>query len=195
MSQEWNRSTHVASLKQIHSDVCLHTDSAEGRVGAGDALITDAVGARVGVRTADCVPILLVDTRKRAVAAVHAGWRGSASEIARRAVAAMAARFGTRCEDLVAAIGPAIGACCYEVGAEVAVQFRDWLPARSSAPSAMHLDLPEMNRRQLLAAGVDSDRIWLADLCTCCSDDRFFSWRGEHQRTGRMLNAVGIRAK
>ena len=115
-------------------------------LGEGDALLEDQPGSVVAVKTADCIPILLVDERRRAVAAVHAGWRGTAARIAADAVAAMGERFGTRPEDLHAAIGPGIGACCYEVGPEVAAQF--------GGQGRGHIDLTAANRRQLEEAGV-----------------------------------------
>lgn len=193
LSDAWNQQQPIATLKQVHSGVCLRTESGEGRVGEGDALITDVVGAKVGVRTADCVPILLADPRTRAVAAIHAGWRGTVQRIAAKAVAEMTAKFSTNPREVVAAIGPAIGPCCYEVGAEVAALFRDWFPERRDLGGVSHLDLAEANRRQLMAADVAPERIWVAGVCTCCSGDEFFSWRRERQRTGRMLNAAGIR--
>ena len=107
----------LATLKQIHSSSCVAAGGRAGVLGEGDALIENEPGSVVAVKTADCIPILLVDERLRAVAAVHAGWRGTAAQIAAGAVKAMAGRFGTRAEDLHAAIGPGIGKCCYEVGA------------------------------------------------------------------------------
>jgi YfiH family protein len=114
---------NLATLKQMHSSTCLPAGGRAGLIGDGDALLEDAPGAVVAVRTADCIPILLVDERRRAVAAVHAGWRGTAAGIARRAVEAMRERFGTDAVDLHAAIGPGIGECCFEVGPEVAAVF------------------------------------------------------------------------
>jgi YfiH family protein len=114
---------NLATLKQIHSSTCLPAGGRAGLIGEGDALLEDAPGAVVAVRTADCIPILLVDGRRRAVAAVHAGWRGTAAGIAWRAVEGMRERFGTDAVDVHAAIGPGIGACCFEVGPEVAAVF------------------------------------------------------------------------
>src|SRR3984885_8764399 len=103
---------NLAMLKQIHSSACLVAGGRAGLIGEGDALLEDAAGAVVAVRTADCIPILLIDERRRAVAAVHAGWRGTAAGIAQRALEAMRERFGTDAGDVHAAIGPGIGACC-----------------------------------------------------------------------------------
>ena len=154
--------------------------------------MTDVPGLRLAVRTADCVPILLVDTRARAVAAVHAGWRGTARSICAKAVAAMRERFGSRPENVLAAVGPGIGPCCYEVGREVAIQFRDTFPERYDLEEKAHLDLPEANRRQLLGAGLLTNHVCLARLCTCCSPREFHSWRRDRERAGRMIALVSV---
>jgi YfiH family protein len=193
-SEAWNRRPHLISLKQVHSDVSVYSDGClTGRIGEGDALLTDAPGALVGVRTADCVPILIADVSKRTVAAVHAGWRGSAQAIVAKTVGAMAVRFGSHARDLQAAIGPAIGACCYEVGPEVASQFKSFFPDRADLEERTHLDLPEANRRQLLSAGVPADRIHVCGLCTACLTGEFFSWRRDRRKHERMVSAIGIR--
>lgn len=193
-SEGWSRRPGLISLKQVHSDVSLYSDgSLAGCIGEGDALLTDVPGAVVGVRTADCVPILIADVSKRTVAAVHAGWRGTAQAIAAKTVGAMAARFGSHARDLQAAIGPAIGACCYEVGPEVARQFKDFFPERTNLEERAHLDLPEANRRQLLSAGLPPDRIYLCGLCTACLAGEFFSWRRDPRKHERLVSAIGIR--
>jgi len=173
----------IRTVKQIHSSAVL--DAAEFAE-EGDALISDLAGVSVGVRTADCVPILLVDPSIPAVAAIHAGWRGSAENIAAAAVRQMAARWKTRPENLRAAIGPSIGVCCYEVGAEVANRFERWIPLSKNR----HLDLPAVNERQLRDAGVAD--IWKSGECTFCATDRFFSFRREREKAGRMLSFIGL---
>ncbi len=193
-SEGWSRRPELISLKQVHSDVSLYADGRlAGRIGEGDALLTDVPGAVVGVQTADCVPILLVDVSKRTVAVVHAGWRGTAQAIAAKAVGAMAARFGSDARNLQAAIGPAIGACCYEVGPEVASQFKNLFPESPGLERRAHLDLPEANRRQLISAGLPPDQIHLSGLCTACLAGEFFSWRRDRLKHERMVSAVGIR--
>jgi YfiH family protein len=153
-------------------------------LGEGDALLENSGGAVVAVKTADCVPILLADERTRAVAAVHAGWRGTEAGIVSGAVRMMAERFGTRPGDVHAAIGPAIGACCYEVGAEVMERF--------GGQGRGRLDLAEENRRQLLECGVTGNRIYASNLCTMCRTEEFFSFRRDAD-TGRMYSFAGIR--
>ncbi|MGD0668357.1 MAG: peptidoglycan editing factor PgeF [Bryobacteraceae bacterium] len=178
------RFKRLATLKQIHSAECVAAAGRSGVLGTGDALLENTPGAVVAVKTADCVPLLLVDPRHRAVAAVHAGWRGTVAGIAQRAVAALGTQFGVRAGDLHAAIGPAIGKCCYEVGAEVAAQFG--LNGRA------HIDLAEEVRRQLEAAGVGVQRIYVAGLCTKCRADEFHSFRRDGAAAGRLYSFAGI---
>jgi len=182
-SQQWGAS--AATLHQIHSDIVVDAAGRSGSLGDGDALIENTPGCSVAVKSADCVPILLVDERRRAVAAVHAGWRGTAQKIVQKAVAAMQSQFSSEVADLHAAIGPAIGKCCYEVGAEVASQF-------SLPPEPVHLDLTEINQQQLIERGISPGRIYPAGLCTKCLEKEFHSWRRDGERAGRMLSVAGI---
>jgi hypothetical protein len=179
------RFPRLATLKQIHSSSCVAAEGRAGLLGEGDALLEDRPGSVVAVKTADCIPILLVDDRLRAVAAVHAGWRGTAARIASGAVAAMSRRFGTRAEDLHAAIGPGIGPCCYEVGAEVAERF--------GGQGRGYIDLSAANQRQLEQAGVTPERIYASNLCTMCRPEEFDSFRRDREAAGRMVSFAGIR--
>jgi YfiH family protein len=174
----------LATLDQVHSAVCVDACGRAGKLGRGDALLSNVPGTLVGVRTADCLPILLADERRRAVAAVHAGWRGTVAGIAARAVEAMHERFGTRPEDLHAAIGPGIGACCYEVGPEVAAHF--------GVEGRAKIDLAGANRQQLAAAGLGEDRIYVCGLCTMCLAAEFHSFRRDGERAGRMYSVIGV---
>ena len=156
----------------------------------GDALITRAEGVIVGVRTADCVPILLADPQTRAVGAVHAGWRGTASGIVQTAVRDMAQQFGSSPNDIIAAIGPSIGGCCYQVGTDVARRFETWLPEMGQSAEPSLLDLRLVNQLQLRALGVTA--IWVSDECTFCNIC-YSSYRREGAAAGRMLAFVGSR--
>jgi YfiH family protein len=176
---------NLTTLKQVHSATCVLAEGPPRRLGEADALLESRPGSAVAVKTADCIPILLADPRHRAVAAVHAGWRGTVAEIARHAVEAMQQHFGTRPEDLHAAIGPGIGKCCYEVGPEVARQFGE--------TGRAHIDLSAANRGQLLAAGLADIQIYSANLCTLCMSDEFHSFRRDQQDAGRMFSFAGIR--
>jgi hypothetical protein len=176
--------------------------TAEGKaVWEGDGLITDVPGVLLGVGTADCVPVLVVDVEKRVVAAFHAGWRGTVARIVERGVAMMGAEYGSGVEDLVAAVGPSIGACCYAVGEEVRAEFAGQFGYAEElfkpVDGSVRLDLWEANRRQLAEAGVGEERIAVVGECTACARDesgalRYFSHRGEKGIAGRMLNVVGI---
>jgi YfiH family protein len=209
----------LVPMKQIHSDVVHLFRTAPGEACKGDASATNRPGLLLGVQTADCVPILLVDPKKRAVAAVHAGWRGTLSRILEKTVGRMRQEFGSRPQNLLAAIGPSIGPCCYEVGADFvtkfAAQFADsaeyfdeahsgeepnplqWLnmapPGHQPPPKNVHLDLRKANRSQLLAAGLRQQNIFVSDLCTGCRTDLFFSYRKEGMQSGRLMSVIGVR--
>ena len=183
----------VATLHQVHSDIVVRAGGLSGRISDGDALIENTPGRLVGVKTADCIPILMVDPRNRAVAAVHAGWRGTLSRIAQKAVQNLEGNFSSRAEDLHVAIGPGIGKCCYEVGAEVACQFREYDQALSKLTHSAHLDLAEINRKQLIESGVPAEKIYVAGLCTLCHPEDFHSYRRDRADAGRMLSVIGLR--
>jgi hypothetical protein len=206
-------------LKQIHSDAIHMFSAVPAHSCKGDASATNRPGLLLAVQTADCVPILLVDPKKRAVAAIHAGWKGTLARIAEKAMGRMRLEFGSKPADLLAALGPSIGPCCYEVGAEFvtkfSAQFADasdyfdeprsgeepnplqWLnmmpPGHQPPPRSVHLDLPQANRSQLLAAGLRPQNIFASGLCTACRTDFFFSHRREGARTGRLMAVIGIR--
>ena len=176
---------NLATLKQVHSVICIPANGASGVLGSGDALMEDTPGAVVAVKTADCLPILLVDERRRAVAAVHAGWRGVVGRIVEAAVEMMHQRFGTESQDLHAAIGPGAGACCYEVGPEVAAEF--------GIEGRAKLDLAGTVRAQLIDAGVAPERVYVSDLCTICREE-LHSFRRDKELAGRQYSFAGIRA-
>lgn len=175
----------LATLRQIHSDIVVPAEGRTGCLGEGDALVSNTPGRTVAVKTADCLPILLVDAANRTVAAVHAGWRGTVRQIAQQAAEAMRRHFDTRVQDLHAAIGPAIGGCCYEVGPEVAAEF--------GRLGRTRIDLAAVNREQLIGAGVPGEQIYSARLCTLCRADDFWSYRREKEGAGRMFSFAGIR--
>jgi YfiH family protein len=180
----------LATLKQIHSTTCVPAAGRSGVLGEGDALLENSPGSVVAVKTADCIPVLLVDERRRAVAAVHAGWRGTAARIVPQAVVSMERYFGTGAGDLHAAIGPGIGRCCYEVGPEVAARFE---MQEFEGQGRAHIDLAAVNRRQLEEVGVTPGRIYASNLCTMCRPEEFHSFRRDKEAAGRMYSFVGIR--
>lgn len=163
--------------------------------GKFDALITQLPGLALTVSTADCLPILIHDPVRRAVAAVHAGWRGTAQRIAARALGAMRDAYGTDPADCQVAIGPGIRGCCFEVDGMVtdamAAAWPDWgRHARANRPGHWLLDLAEVNRAIIETAGVRTDRVEDVGLCTSCRNDLFFSHRADKGRTGRMMNFI-----
>jgi polyphenol oxidase len=208
----------LVPLKQIHSDVVHLFTAASAEPCKGDASITNRPGILLAAQTADCVPILLVDPKKRAVAAIHAGWRGTLQRIIVKAIGQMQMHFRTEPADILAAIGPSIGGCCYEVGTEVAAQFLSqfadapewfdefrtgdepnpvqWLnmmpPGHQPPPKNVLLDLKKGNRAQLLDAGLRAQNIFISDLCTSCRRDLLFSYRKEGAQTGRLMSVIGI---
>jgi hypothetical protein len=175
--------SQLATVKQVHSATCVAAEGRSGVLGEADALIENRPGTVVAVKTADCIPVLLADTRNRAVAAVHAGWRGTAAHIVERAVEAMAARFGTAPADVRAAIGPGIGKCCYEVGPEVSAQF--------GHEGRVHLDLAAENRAQLEKLGIPPGQVYVSQLCTMCGPE-FHSFRRDKEAAGRMYSFIGV---
>jgi YfiH family protein len=182
---------HVdVTLRQIHSSDVRDARGLGDRACQGDGLVTSEISRAIGVRTADCVPILLLDIRQRAVAAVHAGWRGTAGGISQRALASMHDWFASEPRDVYAAIGPCIRVCCYEVGSEVAGAFVSLFPEWPAVTGKRHIDLPEANRRQLQAAGVAASHISDSGLCTACLAEQFFSFRKEPSNPGRMVSAI-----
>lgn len=186
---------HGADVRVIHD-----LEDARSDTERCDAVTTRASNILLAVKTADCVPIIMGDARTGAVAAVHAGWRGTLAEIVSRTLERMREEFGTKAVDVSAAIGPSAGACCYEVGPEVLEPFRtrfsrsiDYLFSPTHDGHAT-VDLQAANRDQLIAAGVSSERIHIARLCTMCCTDLFFSYRREkslYGKTGRLMSVIG----
>jgi len=212
----------LVTLRQFHSDLIHLLAQAPAETPCGDALLTRTRGLLLGVQTADCIPILLVDPAERAVGAVHAGWRGTLRRIVAKALGQMQMVFGSRAENVLAVLGPGIGRCCYEVGPEVTqayssqfAQAWEWfdgpfdqlatgaertlLPWLSMAPpghdppaARVRLDLIAANRWQLLDAGVPASKIVSSNLCTSCRTDLFFSHRRERGQTGRLMGVIGV---
>ena len=220
-----DRTTPLVSLRQIHSNLVVQaarSDAAREAPRKADGQITDEPGLLLAVQTADCIPILVADRRLRAVAAFHAGWRGTVKRIVESGVGHTRLTFGSRPKDLVAAIGPGIGPCCYAVGEEVFSAFESQFsyarelfhevagtdlvrkkypmlfltqraPGHSSLGPSLHVDLIEANRRQLLAAGLQAESIQVVGGCTQCHAELFFSHRGSRGHAGRMMAVIGIR--
>ena len=212
----------LVTLRQVHSDLIHPVTAAPGQLQVGDGLITATPGLVLAIQTADCLPVIVVDTKKRAVGIFHAGWRGTVKRIVEKGVGEMLRWFGTRPRDLAAAIGPGVHSCCYTVGEEVRGKFDSQFayaadlfhelresdpvrekypllfltaraPGHSTLPVNIFLDLAEANRRQLVDAGVPAKNIDVSPLCTSCRTDLLFSYRGEKGITGRLMGVAGIR--
>jgi len=224
--------TPLAALRQFHSHLVIRTH--ENRDGSREAVaassckadghLTDEPGVLLGIQTADCIPVLVADKRRRVVGAFHAGWRGTVGRIVETGVGRMRLEFGSRAEDLVAAIGPGVGTCCYAVGEEVYSEFESQFqyarelfhevyssdvvrtkypmlfltqraPGHSPIGPSLHLDLVEANRRQLLDAGVKPRAIKIVPGCTSCEAELFFSHRASKGYAGRMMAVIGVRGR
>lgn len=193
LSEDWLAGRRVASLIQTHSAKVRNFGESWGILGEGDALIGAAPEGLLGIRTADCVPVLAVDVKCRAVAAVHAGWRGIVGGIVGAAVEAMERELGSRREDLRVAVGPAIGECCYEVGPEVAGRFAGIFEKWGNWGNGRHVNLEEAVSRQLSGLGVAAANVYRSGLCTRCRAEEFWSYRREGEKAGRMWSAIGVR--
>jgi purine-nucleoside/S-methyl-5'-thioadenosine phosphorylase / adenosine deaminase len=171
----------------------------------GDAFVSSSTTVGVAVRVADCAPLLIADRHTGIVAAVHAGWRGTAARVAVAAVDTMCGEFGSQPAHLIAAIGPSIGSCCYEVGSELVDAFAAagherylidrWFaappPRRGSGERAtLRLDVAGANRDQLVLAGVPEEQIYVSGLCTAMHLDVFTSYRAERENAGRLVAAI-----
>jgi hypothetical protein len=230
--------TPLLTLRQIHSNVLVvsgreaasrelplkvgvPSDRSSSLGPKGDGLMTDEPGLLLGIQTADCIPVLVADRKRCAVAAFHAGWLGTVQRIVESGIGRMRLEFGSRPEYLIAAIGPGIGPCCYAVGEEVLSSFEsqfayarelfrevsDTDPVRTKYPMlfltqrapghspigpSLHLNLVEANRRQLLAAGLKARSIKVVGGCTSCQPVLFFSHRAQRGHAGRMMSVIGI---
>jgi hypothetical protein len=222
-----NAETPIVTVHQFHSNLIIDSgalDSSREKGLKADGHMTDTAGLLLAVLTADCVPVLVADRRKRVVAAFHAGWRGTVKRIVESGIGRMRLVYGSEPKDLIAAIGPAIGACCYAVGEEVQSEFESQFtygrelfrevydtdpvrqrypmlfltqraPGHSDLGPSLHVDLIEANRRQLLAAGLKAKSIQVVGGCTQCHGDLFYSHRASGGHAGRMMAVIGIKGE
>ena len=191
----------LLSVKQVHGTDALVVDrpltERDRFEGAWDALVTDQPGVTVAVRTADCVPVLVYDRRRRAVAAIHAGWRGAVAGIIPKTIELLIERFRIEEEELRISIGPSAGPCCYEVDEPVLTPLRrglqDWESViRDDRGSTAWLDLKKLVRRQVEQMGIGSEQVSTVNLCTICHDDLFYSYRREGRVIGTMISGITL---
>jgi polyphenol oxidase len=212
----------LVTLRQIHSDIIHNIEDIPSEPLAGDGMISSTPGLLLAIQTADCLPVIIVDTKRHAVGVFHAGWRGTVKRIVEKGVGEIIRCFGSRPQDLKAAIGPGIHGCCYEVGEEVRTKFESQFgyagrlfrevkesdpvrekypllflsaraPGHGELPPKIFLDLVEANRQQLVATGVPAKSIEASPLCTNCHPELLFSYRAEKGKTGRLMGVAGIR--
>jgi YfiH family protein len=185
----------LVSSRQVHGDDVLFVDDRfrpDAPLIPADIQITNRPGWLLTLRFADCVPVLLFHPGRRVVAAVHAGWRGTLRRAPACALRAMRERYDVEPGEVLAGIGPSIGPCCYEVGPEVASEFRDYQGVVTPGKPRPHLDLWEANRQTLVSAGVPVEQIEVARVCTRCRSDLFFSHRAQGFPAGRFSGAIGL---
>lgn len=197
----------VLQPHQTHTDkvvVVERTDMTRDDLCGVDALVTNLVDYGIAVRTADCVPVLMYDGRNGVIAAVHSGWKGTVARISQKTIRVMAERFGSRAEDIRAVIGPSIGPDSFQVGNEVADQFReagfpmdeiltDRGPREEGTMNGgLHIDLWRANRFLLEETGVKRENIQVSGICTYENNDRFFSARREGMKCGRIINGIRL---
>jgi len=216
------RAWPLVQLKQVHSSIVQRVTAVTHDPLAGDGLITGTAGLLLAIKTADCVPVLVADVKRRAVGAFHAGWRGTVARVTEKGIGEMRRQFGSVPRDLRAVIGPSIRQCCYQVGAEVLAEFESQFsyagelfeevfdanaihvrypmlfmdqraPGHGELGPEIHLDLAAANQRQLQDAGIRERHISVIEGCTACDTRRFFSHRAEFGLTGRMMAVIGIR--
>jgi len=216
------KSWPLITLRQIHSDLIHRVDRLPNEPLAGDGLITNTPGLLLAILTADCLPVILVDRKNRAVGVFHAGWRGTVKRIVEKGIGEMRRYFGSDPRNLIAAIGPGVQGCCYQVGEEVRTKFETQFayaaelfrevkesdpvrekypllfltaraPGHSELPVSLYLDLVEANRRQLIDGGVPAKNIDASSPCAACHTDLLFSHRAEKGITGRLMAVTGVR--
>ena len=221
-TNEDDRPWPLVQMKQVHSSVVRRVNVALSDLLPGDGLISATPGLLLAIKTADCVPVLVADIKRRTVGAFHAGWRGTVARVVEKGIGEMRHQFGSVPRDLRAAIGPSIRRCCYQVGPEVRAEFESQFsyaddlfeevfdadaihvrypmlflnqraPGHGELGPEIHLDLVEANRRQLQDAGIREEHISVIDGCTACDTTRFFSHRAEFGKTGRMMAVIGMR--
>jgi polyphenol oxidase len=193
VAENWRRLEAATGLRflrvrQVHGDRVVLLRAPGEPVEEADGVISAAPGLAACVAVADCVPVLLADPISGTVAAVHAGWRGTLARIARAGAQALAELAGAPAGRLLAAVGPSIGPCCYEVSAELAQRFRDGIgPVVRAGRPGPHLDLWEANRTVLIEAGLSPERVEVLGACTSCRPELLFSHRRDRGRTGRQV--------
>ena len=194
---------HLVSLRQVHGTHVVVIDpsfqASPVDLEAGDALVTDQVNVGLIVRTADCVPILVADLKRRVIAAIHAGWRGAVAGVVPKTLSVLQRRFGSEAETLRVAIGPSIGVCCYEIDSPVIQLLQEALPSWTNCVDNLNGQKAMPNLRKFLAiqlsmSGVPESHLTHADVCTKCRSDLFYSYRRDGRVDGTMMSGIMLRS-
>ncbi|MCK4442699.1 MAG: peptidoglycan editing factor PgeF [Sulfurovaceae bacterium] len=184
--------THSDHISIITDVTSRGWDSMDNAIDDCDALITNQKGVMLTILTADCVPILLFDPKQNVVSAVHAGWRGTEKQIVIKTITKMEQEFNSNPVDILVGIAPSIERCCYEVDWGVAQYFKEYDNAFNKVGDKYMLDLPNINKSQLLKAGIQETNIQLSNICTSCEVDNYFSYRKEKGCSGRFMSMIGM---
>ncbi|CAA6810594.1 MAG: COG1496: Uncharacterized conserved protein [uncultured Sulfurovum sp.] len=184
--------THSANIAIIQGNQTLGWESLETAIANSDALISNQKNIMLTILTADCVPILLFDPIQQVVGAVHAGWKGTQEKILLKTIQKMQKEFNSKPQDILAGIAPSIGKCCYEVDWNVAQHFEKIAHAYSQKNDKYMLDLPHINKKQLLESGLNEQHIEMSKTCTACNVNDYFSYRKENGCSGRFMSMIGL---
>jgi YfiH family protein len=186
------KQTHSANIKIIEENTEIGWKNLDDAIENCDALITNQKDIMLTILTADCVPILLYDPIQKVVAAVHAGWKGTEQEILFKTVKKMQETFKSNPKNILAGIAPSIGKCCYEVDWNVAQYFEKIANAYGHNKDKYMLDLPLINKLQLLKVGLVENNVEMSNVCTACDVDKYFSYRKENGCSGRFMSMIGL---
>jgi len=184
--------THSNNIQVITENTTKGWESLSDAVEDCDALITNLSNIMLTILTADCVPILLYDKENYVIAAIHAGWKGTKAGITTKTIQKMKEYFGSDTKNIIAAVAPSIGRCCYEVDENVAKHFFDMPDSFTQINKKYMLDLPNINKVQLLKAGLTEEHIEMSNICTACDVEHFFSYRKEQGCSGRFMSMIGL---
>lgn len=190
---------NMTDCKQIHSDIIrIIKEKDVGITDEADAMITNIKNVPLMIYTADCVPIVLVDTNKKVIADVHAGWRGTYSQIVVKTIKLMLNEFKSNLDDIVCIIGPAIGPCCYEVSEELVNKFNTIVTNKDCKfyiikEGKFYINLPKINSYLIEKCGIKKENIQNLNICTSCQNDKFYSYRKDNKTDKRIGTIVQIK--
>ena len=195
LTRHGNSPKNIFSVKQVHGNQVCHLDTLEKLTvkPESDIIVTHLLEIPLTIKTADCVPLLFFDPHTSVIATAHAGWRGTAAGVARKTVETLIQHYRSNPSHLLVAMGPAIDPCCYEVDQKVYDGIAEKEAFFKTKPGHWKVNLKKANQLQLIAIGVNPKNIWISDLCTCCREELFFSYRREGDKAGRQRSYIALR--